>query len=533
MNKNGYFQIEKKNDGLYLNIIPPMGEGKPASLDELSAYLDKKKISFPNIVELRHAFDTAVHTGQPVRFSESEVIPFGGWIEYQVVKDGSELRARMYPPMAGMPDVTSGEIMTDLSHMMVKFGIKADTITRITEEKRYLETVILAEGTQPVNGRDAEIKYYFSTEHATKPKLNEDGTVDFHQLDMISCVKEGDVVAEIIPEDKGTAGMNIYGTTIMPRKVARKVFRYGRNLQVSEDGRKLITLVTGHITLEGEKVFVSTDYEVPADVNTGTGDINFDGNVKVYGNVLAGFSVKASGNVIVNGVVESATIIAGGDIILQRGILGANKGILEAGGNITANFIESATVKAGGDIDVNSILHSNVNARGIIEVHGKKGSVTGGVVRAGSRITSKIIGSEMGTNTIVSVGTDPEMLSCMNELKNKILSTRQDKDKVMQIIVRLKKKLEMDGKLSKEQLELLQTSIKTANKLDEEQEEARNEYRKMSGMVCEDSDARIQVVGSIYPGCKIEIGEVSLFIREKNDHCQYVKRGVDITREVL
>ena len=35
---------------------------------------------------------------------------------------------------------------------------------------------------------------------------------------------------------------------------------------------------------------------------------------------LSGFTVKASGNVVVTGVVEGATVIAGGDITLNRGV---------------------------------------------------------------------------------------------------------------------------------------------------------------------------------------------------------------------
>lgn len=533
MDKNGYFQIEKKADGLYLHVIPSEGAGKKATIEELTAYLDKKKVPYANVVELRKAFELASAKGSPEKFSNAEIIPFNGWVEYQAIKDGHELVARMYPPVIGMPDITEREINTDLLHMRVSYGIREKVIQKLTSEKRYLETVILAQGTLPVDGKDAELKYYFLTEHVTKPKVNEDGTVDFHQLDMISTVKAGDVVAEIIPEDKGKPGMNIYGNALPPRKVARKIFRHGRNLEISEDGNKLISLVNGHVTLEGEKIFVSTEYGVPADVNNSTGDIDFDGDVMIPGNVLSGFKVKATGKVIVRGVVEGAEIIAGGDIILERGILGRNKGVLVAGGNIASTFIENATVRAGGDIDSNAILHSDVNAHGMIEVHGKKGYIIGGVVRAGSKIISKIIGSEMGANTVVSVGTDPELLEQVNALKKKIMSGRQDKEKFVQVITRFKKKLSQDGKLSRDQYDILNKAVNDMKALDEEMDEARHEYRKLSEMVCEDGDARIQILGSVYPGTKVEIGDAQLFIRDKNDHCQYVKRGVDVVKEVL
>ena len=533
MDKNGYFQIEKKTDGLYVHVTHAEGNGKKATLEEFIAYLDKKKVPYSNAVELRRAFELAEAQGSAVKFSNAEIIPFNGWVEYQAVNEGQELVARMYPPVFGMPDITEREVEMDLLHMRVSFGIKKKMIQKITSEKRYLETFIVAHGEMPIEGKDAELKYYFSTEHVTKPKVNEDGTVDFHHLDMISSVKAGDIVAEIFPEDKGKPGMNIYGNALPPRKVARKIFRHGRNLEVSEDGTKLISLVNGHVTLEGEKIFVSTEYDVPADVNNSTGDIDFDGDVMIPGNVLSGFKVKASGKVVVRGVVEGAEIIAGGDIILERGILGRNKGVLIAGGNIASTFIENATVRAGGDIDSNAILHSDVNANGMIEVHGKKGYIIGGVVRAGSKIVSKIIGSEMGANTVVSVGTDPELLEKVNNLKKKIMTGRQDKEKLVQVITRFKKKLSQNGSLSRDQFDILNKAVNDMKVLDEEMEEARHEYRKLSEMVCEDIEARIQILGSVYPGTKVEIGDAQLFIREKNEHCQYVKRGVDVVREVL
>lgn len=533
MNKNGYFQIEKKNDGVYLHVIPPIGEGKKAAVDELAMYLDKKKVPYGNLVELRKAFEIASSQGKPVRITEAEIIPFNGWVDYQVLHEGGELVGRMYPPMVGMHEISETEIETDLVHMKVIYGIKKKNIQIMTKEKLYLETIILAKGTLPVEGKDAEIVYHFSLEHRTKPKINEDGSVDFHHLDMISSVKANDVVAEIIPEDKGTPGMNIYGVALPPKKVSRKIFRHGRNLEVSEDGKQLISLVTGHITLEGDKVFVSTEYEVPADVNNSTGDIDFDGDVIVKGNVISGFKINASGKILVKGVVEGAELVAGGDIILERGILGMNKGLLVAGGNIASTFIENAKVRAGGDIDTNAILHSDVTARGMIEVHGKKGYVIGGQVRAGSKIVSKIIGSEMGANTIVSVGTDPDLISSINVLKNKIVQYRQDKDKLMQVVTRLKKKLSIDGKLTKDQYDILAKTIKELKRIEDEMEDARTEYRNLSEMVCEDTEARIQIMGSIYPGTKLEIGDAQLFIKDKNDYCQYVKRGVDIVREVL
>ena len=60
MDKNGYFQIEKKADGLYVHVIPAEGNGKKPVMEEFIAYLDKKKVPYSNPVELRKAFELAL-----------------------------------------------------------------------------------------------------------------------------------------------------------------------------------------------------------------------------------------------------------------------------------------------------------------------------------------------------------------------------------------------------------------------------------------------------------------------------------------
>ena len=49
MDRNGYFQISKKDDGVYLTVVPSQGEGKNATVEELVTYLDKKQIKYDRL----------------------------------------------------------------------------------------------------------------------------------------------------------------------------------------------------------------------------------------------------------------------------------------------------------------------------------------------------------------------------------------------------------------------------------------------------------------------------------------------------
>ena len=527
---NGSFLLENRNDGVYLQVKKADNGGVMPGFEELMYYMDKKKVPYGSVVELKRAFEHA-ENGTAVKICDTPVTPFDGWCEYDVASDSMSASVIMYPAFAGRREVSLQEIQGDLNSLKIKSGVDGQLLQTMIFERRFFEKMVFATGSPAKEGYDAEIIYHFNTKVDLTPKLNEDGSVDFHQLDLINSVAPGDVVATIKPEYPGEEGKDIKGTPLRPKKVARKVFRFGRDLRVSSDGLRLIAEKKGHIILQSDdKIILSGEFEITSDVNTATGDIDFDGDVRVRGVVRAGFKVHATGDIRIDGVVEGAEIVAGGNIVLQRGIQGMNKGSLTAGGNIVTNFIENATVKAGQNIETDAILHSKVAARGSITVQGKNGYLIGGDVRAGSIITAKIIGSEMGTNTVVSVGSNPEIIAKIDELKKEMMKTAKDKEQLNQVVSLLRKKSEAEGKLAPDKQAMLQKSMMTVVQLDSKIKEIKGKLDEITKYNVDDKLARVKVLGSIYPGVKIEIGDVKYFIREKNDFCQYIKTAGEITR---
>ncbi len=525
---SGFFQLENGEDGVYLRAVSEDMNNMP-TLECLIKYCDKKGISYANPVELREAMSRAI-SGTPSLISDIQATPFSGWADYRLSDDRMTVMMTLYPPMKGMPDAGMQEIEGDLANLRVTYGVNKDAILDVLSGRKYYEDTVIARGTEAIDGHDAKLTYSFNTKISTKPKINEDGTVDFHKLDLINKVRKGDVVAVIDPEEPGVPGTNIHGEPVKPKKVYKCTFKFGKNLKVSESGLELITMVTGHVYLEGDKIFVSGEYDIGADVDNSTGDIDYDGNVRVRGNVRSGFKIKATGNVVVDGMVEGAEVTAGGDIILQRGIHGMNKGVLVAGGNIVSHFIENATVRAGKDIDTDAILHSRVSAQGSITVSGKKGLIVGGSIRAGRCIEAKIIGSQIETATELGVGNDPEIVARIRELKKKITKSGQDKEMLNQMLTLLRKKQEAEGQLDAEKTRLLQKTMRNVIVLESQLKEMRDEYSSLSEKVTESDDARIKVTRTIYPGVRMEIYDSVFFVRDKNDYCQYVRKEGEVKR---
>ena len=501
--KRGYFQFETSNEGLFLTVYPPIDGDKPVAISEIMQYMEKKKLGDYNPAKLNEAVSRGSRQETRVQVSFVPAHAANEFGDYRMSSDVMTLEAVFYPPFKGADELTLEEIKRDLMNLGIKSEINEDNIKKFLTERRYFEAYILAEGKKPVDGKEGYVEYKFNPDLKPTPRMNEDGTVDFHSLENVNHVKAGDVVAVLHPEERGEPGTDLLGRPVSPRKVGHVIFRHGNNLTISEDGRELISKVSGHVMLESDKIFVSNVLEL-VNVDASTGDINYEGDVVIKGNVLAGFSVKAAGDISVSGIVEGATIIAGGNITFNRGVQGMNKAVVKAGGNIVSKFIESAElVSAGGTIDTDSILHSRVTAKGAIIASGKNGLIVGGDVRSITLVEAKSIGNEMGTATVVGVGVDPAAKKRMDELKNELQQAGENKIKFTQILDAIRKKQMADGKLTPEKIELQQKTMRNMLLLEKELTKQKAELEELRSQLGEDDNARVRVRGNIYVGTKL------------------------------
>ena len=526
--KNSYFQLEIKNDGTYLKIYPPEDNGQPITYDEISEYLIDKKIYDYNIKDLGQAINISHRELAEVKLLSVPILPEEEYVRIKVSSDRMYAIGRFYPPSNNGLCMNPKEIINSLTQIGIKEGIAQENIEDFINNRRYCEDIILAKGTKPVEGKNAVITYHFNTDTTLKPKVNEDGSVDFHKLNVISSINKGDLLATLEPAVEGKSGYDIYGNALKPGRVIKKILRHGKGIHLSDDGLNMYSDVNGHAMLRDDRVFVSNIYEVPASVDVSTGDINYEGDVSIKGNVITGFTVQAKGDIIVDGVVEGATLIAGGNIILKRGMQGMSKGSMEAEGNIISKFIENAVVKAGGYITTEAILHSKVSARGDITVGGKKGYVTGGEICSATSITIKSAGSTMGTNTILEVGIDPAASDEFKSLEQSIISMKAEMDKIMPILNNFKKKISKGEVLAPDRISQLKTATLHCIDLDNRIKEATYRYEQLKLEMNKNESGTIRIENIAYPGVKIVISNVAYYVRSEIHYTKFVRDRADI-----
>ena len=522
---DGFFQLLFKENGVYLTVYPPVNKGKKAETQEVIDKLVQKKVrSYSrDIVEL--AVKMAEKT--PVKIAEpQEEMKVNSTANVMISPDRMKGYISFNPPDGGRM-MTFNEVLDALNRNGVIYGINKTNLESIIKYPIYNEMICMAEGLPPINGQNGKIEFHFNVKKENKPTILEDGRVDFRELNLIESAMAGQRLCTLIPPVNGKPGKTVSGTDIPPLEGKPAALPKGRNVSVSPDGISIVSNIDGQVSYLDGKINVFSAYEVPANVDNSTGNINFVGNVTVRGNVQSGFVVEAGGNVEVWGVVEGAVIKAGGDIILRRGMQGMGKGVLISGGDIIARYIENSNVEAANNIKSEAIMHSNVKCGNMLELSGRKGLLVGGTCKVGKEISAKVIGSYMYTVTDLEVGVDPTVRERYKSAKDEIISIENDLRKAEQAITILKK-LEMAGGLSPQKQEIMARSVRTRVYYSSKLIELNEEVAQLENRLQQDSYGKVRGYNFIYPGTKVAIGSCMMYVRENLQYCTLYRDGADI-----
>lgn len=329
-----------------------------------------------------------------------------------MTKNKVRLWAVIIPPLNGGEHIDMNALKFKMDSMGIKHGVDDSLVYNFVGEKMYMKIVQIAVGKEPVNGKSGSYKNLFSTDR-NKINIKEDnhGNVNYKELNMIQSIHKGDVICEITHPTQAVDGVAVTGETLKGRDGKLPTIPAGRNTEYNEDKTLLIAKIDGEVVYEGGKFNVVNLLTIKEDVDNAVGNIDFTGDILIKGDVREGYTVKAEGDIHIVGTVEGATIIAGGNLIIDRGMTGGNKGKIDVQGTLKCRYLENCTVYAKEGIEVDQVIYSNLSTDQSIIFKGKKGSVTGGKLLAGHTIEAKTIGTFANTNlkTEITLGVVPHL----------------------------------------------------------------------------------------------------------------------------
>ena len=421
-----------------------------------------------------------------------------------------------------LEQLTYSDVIRILNQHNVKQGIKKERIAEILEKKHFDKDIVAAEGKPPVDGEDGHFVYYFKKELNRRPKVLTDGSVDYKNMELFQAVKKDQLVAEYHNAASGTFGYDVTGQLIAPKRGKDLPTLRGQGFQMTEDKKKYYAAISGIIDFkeESHSLTIRNLYTVPGNVDASTGNINFNGDVNVTGNVEPGFTITAAGSVVVDGHCEGCSIHAGKDIVIKRGCQGRGIGELHAEGNVTGQFFESTTIKAGCNVEASYLLNCQVKAGGKLLVEGRKGVILGGYICAKQGVNCFGIGNVAEIKTIVETGIDKEdmmvyqeLVKTLEKIDAEIRTCESALNKFMLQPVRDEKVTALCERLTK----AVYTQKLRKKKLMKEQEEKKDMMTKQRG-------ARIAVTGRIYPGTILFLNSDTFKIKEIYSNVEFVKK---------
>lgn len=431
----------------------------------------------------------------------------------------------LYAPI-GNDRYTKEMIYEILRFHHVIYGIDDDVVNRLCEKPCYGKDILIAKGLKEVDGKDGYFVYYFDTSVDTKPRIMEDGSVDYHAMTRIVTVSQGEIIARYHKAIQGTNGLDVCGR-IRKAKIARDLPPLkGKGFKLSEDRLIYIALITGKIEMSGERIIISNVLEIKDDIDYIQGDIHFKGDLMIYGNISSGKVVESEGSIIVRGHVEGAILKAGRDVILESGMQGAGKGSITCGGSISGSFFEHVEMKAKENITANTIMNCTMVAGNEIIVTGRRGVLLGGSAYAGKKITASTIGNYASIKTELVVGVRGAFHKKFLRLDKQIKELKERLSQVEAAISMITEREIPDSvsPLREQKLRLIRTKININSEIAEKVDE----WSDLMEFIKNSKRASIVVKKLIYPGCQLAINGLSMEIKEEIVASYFHRNGDEI-----
>ena len=425
------------------------------------------------------------------------------------VEKGEREAYMVLEPAYGGRDMERKDIEKALTAQSVRAGVDWEAIEQAISLKKYGSRILVAKYQEPVPGVDAKLEFLFRTKSTIHPKEVDGLKVDYRELETVVSVRKGEVLAKKTPATKGQDGFTVTGRALPAKPGKDERLAASKSAKLSEDRLQLIADIDGQPILRDRSVTVEPVLTIDGDIDYCTGNIDFAGSVRVLGNVVAGFTLKATENINIEGLAEDCCIEAGGDVLIKGGIQGGKKGTVKAGGNVSALFIERASVEAGGCISAGQTLHSTLFAGDQVVVTVEKGHICGGTIGARNLIQARIIGSEYGTWTELSVGFQPKDKVRLEEMKQERIERKAalvEAEKGIATLDELRAGGMRWWPRHEQTYERLQTG-QTA--LTERLGELNREITVLEEALSSAETPQIKVARVIYPNVKIHIKEMS------------------------
>ncbi len=401
----------------------------------------------------------------------------------------------------------------------IVFGIDEERVMEAIRKYNSGEDVkefLVAKGKPPEEGQDGRIE--FKIDMKSGPKIDEKGRINYKELDKIKNVEKGQLLAIKWKPVSGKRGTTVTGLGLEPKRAQDVLLFAGKNVytEEKEDSIYYYAKENGYVVYQKDRLMVKPLLTIDGDVDYSIGNIRYNGDVRVLGDVLPDFLVEAKGSVLIYGTAMACTIRAGKNVVIRGGFAGKESGKIFAEGDVDISYVERGYIEAKGDVYVRTgILDSEIIAYGKVYSEIKGSKILESKIKAGNGVDAFVVGSPYTKNIEITVGVDIEKekeLEKMNEEFEKIVEEfSQLKKKYGEDNLEKKNKNIFISRISAEQIE------KDFERYDELKKEIPKKYEELKQFkeTVYSGNAVVKVKNIVYPKTKIRIGEIEFIVKKE------------------
>ena len=269
-----------------------------------------------------------------------------------------------------------------------------------------LEGVTIVEGEFGSGGTGPHIYESYKDMESRIEGDFENKDIDLRAMQQRKTVKIGQLVAELRFEKESTPAYNVFGEEVDRPADDELIIRVGDGINQNKPG-KFYATCDGIPLIEDNTIALSTALIHAGDVNLRTGNIDFDGPVEIHGSIDSGARVETTGDLIVHGNIRGGYVRCSGSLTVKSGIITGESGVVQARGDINAQFIENSNITCGGDLKVyKAILNCHVICGGSVSTSASDGIIAGGNISCRESLSSSNVGFRNGSLTRMDIGVD-------------------------------------------------------------------------------------------------------------------------------
>lgn len=413
-----------------------------------------------------------------------------------------------------------------LKENMVVYGIDMEAIELVVNKVSANKfPIVIAKGKHSEKGIDGNITFH----QKSNLEIKRGKDWNFRDIMQIPTVNKGDKLATVSLPTKGVDGMNVQGTVLHALPGKPVSIKAGKGVVYEQTDQTFYADAEGQMDVTSRFIQVNDVYLVNETLSMKTGNLDFVGSIVIRGDVPTGYTVKAAGDIKIHGIVEAATVIAGGSIYIAEGLSGLKKGFLKADKDIHIGYINQGIVEAGESIYVeNSIIHSECTAKEHILC--QHGNIIGGSLSVGKSIEASDVGNRLSTETAINLGLNKSINDEKMELetqREKLTSTL----KQLEIIGNKLEasKIELDAKMRITALRQRRSHEQVTEKINLINEK----LEKMDAHLGSEDEAQLIVKNNLHPNVIISFGKYRRKINKSRQTVQLKLNNNDIVIHAL